>query len=158
MGRLEGSVAIITGGASGIGAATAERFADEGAKVAVFDVAKPDDSAWRALEAKAPSACFQEVDVRDEDSIRAAVEAASQAHGPADLLVNAAGAFDVTSPHAASEGLAMSRPATFAPSSANRRAVASPMPDAAPVISAVLPSRRPMSTSLASCPGVFSSL
>jgi NAD(P)-dependent dehydrogenase (short-subunit alcohol dehydrogenase family) len=91
MGRLEGKIAFVTGGASGIGAATAERFADEGAKVAVFDLAKPADDAWQALEQHAAAALFCEVDVRDEDSIRSAVSAASQSLGAADILVNAAG-------------------------------------------------------------------
>jgi NAD(P)-dependent dehydrogenase (short-subunit alcohol dehydrogenase family) len=91
MGRLDGRVAIVTGAASGIGAATAERFAAEGAKVAAFDVQKPNDEAWKALESQAPGALFQDVDVRNEESIQAAVKAVTDAFGPIDVLVNAAG-------------------------------------------------------------------
>ena len=67
MGRLEGRVALITGASSGIGAATARRFAAEGASIAGLDVAKPADEEWAEVSNRAPAACFQEADVRDED-------------------------------------------------------------------------------------------
>ena len=58
MGRLAGKAALITGAASGIGAATARRFALEGASVGGIDLAKPSDDAWGEVLHHAPSAAF----------------------------------------------------------------------------------------------------
>jgi NAD(P)-dependent dehydrogenase (short-subunit alcohol dehydrogenase family) len=91
MGRLEGKVALVTGAGSGIGAATAARFAAEGAAIAGLDVAKPDDEAWAKTTAAAPEAGFYEADVRDEAAVKAAVDAAIERFGRMDVLMNAAG-------------------------------------------------------------------
>jgi 2-hydroxycyclohexanecarboxyl-CoA dehydrogenase len=85
--RLEGKVALVTGAASGIGAATARRLAGEGARVAATDVNL--DGA-REIAGELSGAAF-ELDVRSTDSIRAAVSAAEEELGPVDVLVNNAG-------------------------------------------------------------------
>jgi 2-hydroxycyclohexanecarboxyl-CoA dehydrogenase len=85
--RLEGRIALVTGGASGIGAATCRRLAAEGAAVAVTDL-NPDGAASVASEIGGRS---YELDVRDTGSIRAAVESAESDLGPLDVLVNNAG-------------------------------------------------------------------
>jgi NAD(P)-dependent dehydrogenase (short-subunit alcohol dehydrogenase family) len=72
MNRLEGKVALVTGSASGIGLATCERLAAEGAIVSGFDLADGDD-------------------VRDEAAVAAAVARTVAAHGRLDVLVTAAG-------------------------------------------------------------------
>ena len=77
----------MTGGGSGIGAATCRRLAAEGARVAVTDVNL--DGA-RAVAAEIDAAAF-ELDVRSTDSIAAAVSAAESELGPLDILVNNAG-------------------------------------------------------------------
>jgi 2-hydroxycyclohexanecarboxyl-CoA dehydrogenase len=77
----------VTGGASGIGAATCRRLAAEGARVAVADLNL--DGA-RAVAGEIDGAGF-ELDVRLTDSVRAAVEAAEGELGPIDILVNNAG-------------------------------------------------------------------
>jgi 2-hydroxycyclohexanecarboxyl-CoA dehydrogenase len=85
--RLEGRVALVTGGASGIGAATCRRLAAEGARVAVTDL-----NAGGAGEIAAEvNGMPYELDVRSGDSIAAAVAAIGDELGPVDVLVNNAG-------------------------------------------------------------------
>ncbi|HEY5014657.1 MAG TPA: SDR family NAD(P)-dependent oxidoreductase [Acidimicrobiia bacterium] len=86
-GRLEGRVALVTGGASGIGAACVRRFADEGAVVIGLDQSAVVESEWAGRGA----ARFLSADVRDEDAIRAAVSSVVQEHERLDVVVNAAG-------------------------------------------------------------------
>ena len=85
--RLEGRIALVTGGASGIGAATCRRLAGEGARVAVTDMNAPGAGEVAAEVNGMP----YELDVRSSDSIAAAVSAASDELGPIDILVNNAG-------------------------------------------------------------------
>ena len=86
-GRIEGRVALVTGGASGIGAACVKRFADEGAIVVGLDVTAVPESEWAEHGAER----FVTADVRDEDSITAAVSSILQEQGQLDIVVNAAG-------------------------------------------------------------------
>jgi 2-hydroxycyclohexanecarboxyl-CoA dehydrogenase len=85
--RLEGRTALVTGGASGIGAATCRRLAAEGARVAVTDL-NPEPA--REVAADIGGAGI-ELDVRSTSSIAAAVQAAETEVGPLDVLVNNAG-------------------------------------------------------------------
>jgi 2-hydroxycyclohexanecarboxyl-CoA dehydrogenase len=85
--RLEGRTALVTGGASGIGAATCRRLAEEGATVAVTDVNAP---GARELARDIGGGGY-ELDVRSTASIQAAVEAVESDLGPIDVLVNNAG-------------------------------------------------------------------
>ena len=87
MGRLENKVAIITGAASGIGRATALRFAAEGATVVVADLA---DDEGAALAAQV-GGLFTHVDVADADSVQAMYAAVVAAYGGVDVLFNNAG-------------------------------------------------------------------
>jgi NAD(P)-dependent dehydrogenase (short-subunit alcohol dehydrogenase family) len=92
MARLAGRVAVITGAASGIGAACARRFAQEGAVIAGLDVQKPVDDSWDAVLAASPDSVFREgLDVRDEAGVEAAIQAVRDRHRRIDALVNAAG-------------------------------------------------------------------
>ncbi len=85
--QLKDQAAIVTGGASGLGAATARRLAAQGAKVAVCDLnAKLAESVAAEIGGVAVSC-----DVSDAASAEAAIVAASKAHGPARVLVNCAG-------------------------------------------------------------------
>jgi D-threitol dehydrogenase (NAD+) len=77
---LDGKVAVITGGASGIGAAIAAAYAAKGAKVVILDLAVPAGQ-------DAAIAC----DVTDEASVAAAIEQVMRLHGRIDILVNSAG-------------------------------------------------------------------
>jgi 2-hydroxycyclohexanecarboxyl-CoA dehydrogenase len=85
--RLEGRTALVTGGASGIGAATARRLSAEGASVAVADI---HDEGARDVASELDGVALT-MDVTDVDSIRTAVAAAVEALGPLDVLVNNAG-------------------------------------------------------------------
>jgi 3alpha(or 20beta)-hydroxysteroid dehydrogenase len=89
MGRLEGKVAIVSGGARGIGGATARAFVAEGAQVVLGDILA-DEGAALAAEL-GPAALFQLLDVTDPHSWEQAVEAAQSTFGPLTTLVNNAG-------------------------------------------------------------------
>ncbi len=85
--RLEGRIALVTGGASGIGAATARRLAAEGARVAVADL---QEQAAREVASEIDGAAVV-MDVADAASVRAGVAEVAGALGPVDILVNNAG-------------------------------------------------------------------
>jgi NAD(P)-dependent dehydrogenase (short-subunit alcohol dehydrogenase family) len=85
--QIEGQAAIVTGGASGLGAATARLLAARGAKVAIFD-RQPEVGDALAREV---GGVFSVVDVRREGDVDAALNAAEAAHGVARILVNCAG-------------------------------------------------------------------
>jgi NAD(P)-dependent dehydrogenase (short-subunit alcohol dehydrogenase family) len=85
--KLTGVAAIVTGGGSGLGRATAEALAAKGARVAIFDLnSKAAEEAAKAVNGLALTG-----DVADEASAGAAVAKAAAAHGPARVLVNCAG-------------------------------------------------------------------
>ncbi|WP_145206242.1 SDR family NAD(P)-dependent oxidoreductase [Sphingobium sp. B2] len=85
--RIADVAAIVTGGASGLGAGTARRLAQAGAKVTIFDL---DADRGQAL-AQAIAGHFVAVDVTAETAVEAAIEEAEQLHGKARILVNCAG-------------------------------------------------------------------
>jgi meso-butanediol dehydrogenase / (S,S)-butanediol dehydrogenase / diacetyl reductase len=85
-----GGVAIVTGGASGIGLATAERLAREGARVAIVDRADPETAA-KAIVAAGGEAWGIRTDVSDEGDVRAMVDEVLSRAQRVDGLVNAAG-------------------------------------------------------------------
>ncbi len=87
--RLSGRVALITGGAAGIGKATARRFAEEGAKVAICDVnVGQGDATVRAL---GPEHSFCQVDVTSREAVQKWVDSVADQQGRIDILVNNAG-------------------------------------------------------------------
>ena len=87
--RLEGKVALITGGARGQGAAEARLFAREGAKVVIADVLDPDGMAVAAeINELGGEATFVHLDVSSEDDWQQAITAAVSAYGKLDVLVN----------------------------------------------------------------------
>ncbi len=86
-GRLEGKVAVITGAASGIGRASARRFAAEGAHVVVADLA---DADGEALAAEI-GGLYVHADVTDADQVQAMYAAAAERFGGVDVLFNNAG-------------------------------------------------------------------
>ncbi len=89
---IAGRVAIITGAASGMGRATAHLFADEGARVAVWDRAAEGVAAVVAeITDAGGTAVGVDCDVTDRDAVRAGVERTVEALGPVDVLVNNAG-------------------------------------------------------------------
>ena len=90
--RLEGKVALISGGARGMGAAEARLFAAEGAKVVLGDVLEDDGRRVEAEIAETGGeALFVKLDVTSEDDWRAAVAAAARRFGGLHILVNNAG-------------------------------------------------------------------
>ena len=90
--RLAGKVALISGGARGIGAATARLFAQEGARVVVGDVLDPEGRALEAeLTGRGGQAAFVPLDVTREPDWERAVAAAMSRFGKLDVLVNNAG-------------------------------------------------------------------
>ena len=90
-GRLSGKRALVTGAASGIGAACVKRFAAEGARVAGLDVSRPADAL--------PLEAFESADVRDEEQVKRAIAAIDAALGGIDCVINAAGVAGGTLAH-----------------------------------------------------------
>lgn len=92
--KLDGKTVVITGGGSGIGRATAERFAREGAHTVVTDVEA--ERARRTAEEISSEASVDhyELDVRDRDEFRDVLATAAEAYGGLDVLVNNAGIGD----------------------------------------------------------------
>lgn len=89
-GRLQGKVAIITGGSSGLGRVGAELFAREGAQIVIADVADGDEVV-DAIDAAGGEATFVSCDVSDEFSVEAAVQHAVETFGGLHILYNNAG-------------------------------------------------------------------
>ena len=85
--KIDGVAAIVTGGASGLGAGTARRLATAGAKVTIFDLnAELGQATAEEIGGRSTS-----VDVTDEIAVAAAIEEAEGLHGKARILVNCAG-------------------------------------------------------------------
>jgi len=84
---IKGTAAIVTGGASGLGGATADRLAKAGAKVTIFDL----NADLGRAKAAAIGGHFVAVNVTDEAAVEAALAEAEAVHGKARILVNCAG-------------------------------------------------------------------
>ena len=107
MDRLKGKVAVVTGGCSGIGLGTVERFAAEGARVLVGDI---DEAAGGALEARYDGAvAFRRCDVTAEADLAALMDAAAGRFGGLDVVFNNAGAGGALEPLAEITGEAWDR-------------------------------------------------
>src|SRR5690242_20013964 len=91
-GRLAGKIALISGGATGMGGASSKLFAAEGAKVGVVDRNEaPGQDIVAEIEAAGGTAMFARADVSKEDDVNEAVAAVSAALGPPNVLFNHAG-------------------------------------------------------------------
>lgn len=95
--KFNGKTAIVTGAASGIGLATAEAFAEAGARVFLADIAREKGAAAAAaIRAKGQGAEYVPLDVTDDASIAACAEAVQGRIGAVDIIVNGAGWGKVT--------------------------------------------------------------
>jgi NAD(P)-dependent dehydrogenase (short-subunit alcohol dehydrogenase family) len=88
-GRLEGKVAVVTGGASGIGEGTVRRFVEEGARVVIADLQA--DSGTALADELGEATRFASTNVTDEDQVAAAVDLAVTEFGRLDVMFNNAG-------------------------------------------------------------------
>jgi NAD(P)-dependent dehydrogenase (short-subunit alcohol dehydrogenase family) len=89
MGSLDGRVAIVTGGASGIGARTVRLFAEQGARVVIGDMQQ--ELGEKIARELGKSAVFQQTEVSQEDQVRALVQRAEKEWGRLDCIFNNAG-------------------------------------------------------------------
>jgi len=91
-GRLDGKIALVSGGATGMGAAAAGLFAKEGAKVAIIDRNAGDGRATAAaINASGGTALFVEADVSEPEAVEAAVASVVEQYGAITVLFNHAG-------------------------------------------------------------------
>jgi 3-oxoacyl-[acyl-carrier protein] reductase len=93
MGKLDGKVALVTGGASGIGAGIARTFAIEGARVIVADLCAKEEAASVLLDLGSQCTGFFQIDVSDEDAVQSMAATILGQEGAVDILVNCAGIF-----------------------------------------------------------------
>jgi 3-oxoacyl-[acyl-carrier protein] reductase len=89
--RLKQKIALITGGANGIGLATAERFAKEGAKIILWDVSDRGNEVAEKLKKGGHEVIFKKISVINEDKVEKAVAEAHAHFGRIDILINNAG-------------------------------------------------------------------
>lgn len=89
--RLKDKVALITGGAAGIGLATARRFAKEGAKIALWDVSDSGRDVVEQLKTSGCDATFRKISVTSEADVQQAVGEVHKYFGRIDILINNAG-------------------------------------------------------------------
>ena len=89
--RLKNKIALITGGANGIGLATTERFAREGAKIILWDVSDKGNDVADRLREDGHEIIFQKVSVTNMDEVQSSVVAAKEKFGRIDILINNAG-------------------------------------------------------------------
>lgn len=102
--RLEGQIAWISGGASGMGEATAQLFAEEGAKVAVVDIqTERGQKLVEDITANGGEGIFHECDVAQEEAVRQSIEKTVAHFGGLQIIVNCAGVVHVVALHEYSE-------------------------------------------------------
>jgi 3-oxoacyl-[acyl-carrier protein] reductase len=89
--RLNKKIALITGGANGIGLATAERFAKEGAKIVLWDLSEKGNAVVDRLRKEGHEAIFTKVSVTNEEDVQLGVAEARAHFGRIDILINNAG-------------------------------------------------------------------
>lgn len=89
--RLQNRVAIVTGGARGIGQATAELFAKEGAKVIIWDLLDEGVETAQGINDNGGVAEFMKISITDKEAVEAAVSDIVQRYGTIDILINNAG-------------------------------------------------------------------